>query len=345
MERRDVAALCKLRQTLMPTRGDRPREETQALFEWLYFSPHFTTEAPRAYVAVDGSTLIGHIGLTLSEWRRGHQRLNVVQPVNWVLDPNHRGMLGVSLMLKALSGAHVAATVGGTAIARQILPRLGFADRLRVGYFAKVLAPWQFLRTARSPAHLAKGVAKVGHGFATDAFRGLERLGQTNRCRVVEMPDPWRGEAKQTQAGTMEGMVLRNSLPAPFLKWYQACPVGEVCVLHCYVERRSIGTAVVMFRTSGRHKQASLLALDTWLDDESVWADLVAEINRFAAAKGATCINALATYAPLRGALKHQGYHLQTPLPLWVRDTSQSLADVNTWHITAIEGDNGYMLN
>ena len=347
MEPGDTAELCQLRLALLPQRAGRAREDTQALFDWLYFSPHLSQDAPRAFVAVDGSSIIGHIGFTMSEWRLGHDRVNVVQPVNWVLDPTYRGLLGLSLIMKVLSGAGVAVTVGGTPIAQRMLPKLGFAERLDVGSYVKVLAPLRFLGTSRTGHQLAKNSAKVAHKLGTDLCRSFRRLGNgARRCQLVEVDDPSTRASDAKLPGTSQApAVLRNSLAPQFLKWYQACPVGQVRVLQCLVQGQMIGTAVVMLRTTGGTGHASLLTLDTVIDDETVWVDLVEAIEEFAREQGAAYINALATYTPLRRALKHRGYRLLEPMPLWLRDRSHALADVGAWHITAIEGDNGYLLN
>lgn len=81
-----------------------------------------------------------------------------------------------------------------------------------------------------------------------------------------------------------------------------------------------------------------------YVDDPSTWSNILVATERFLKDKGVTHINTLATFEPLHRALREKGYCKVNRLPLWIRDKNNKLGGVEAWHITAIEGDLGYLL-
>ncbi len=323
MERDDVAAVCGLIDKVFGNRNPL-RPNGQEVLEWMYFSGAIKDRIPRAFVIADEHSVVGHIGLTLSELSDGDQSLSVVQTANWVVDPDHKlGLLSLRLMQEALSQGEAAIIIGGTEDTHRVIPKLGFKKRLDVERYIKVIKPAQYLAMSRSGLGLARNAGKLMM-FLANSPLSLFRGGAISAS-------PRR--------------VLRNALNADFLNWYEQCPQGIVHTLKLHDEGTTpLGQATVLIQSGKGNCYANLLNVDAETNAPSVWSDIVRAAERFLRDKGVTHINTLATFEPLRQALKEQGYCRVNRLPLWVRDKDKRLNGVEAWHLTAIEGDLGYLL-
>jgi hypothetical protein len=261
--------------------------------------------------------------LTLSELTDGDQSLSVVQTANWVVDPDHKvGMLSLRLMQTALSQGETAIIIGGTKYTHRVISKIGFKKLLDVERYIKVIKPAQYLAMSRSGRGLLRNAGKL-------------------MIFLVNSPlSLFRGNA----ISASPRRVLRNALNADFLNWYEQCPQGIVHTLKLHDEGTTlIGQATVLIQSRKGNCYAMLLNVDAETNSPSVWSDIVRAAERFLKDKGVTHINTLATFEPFRQALKENGYCRLNHLPLWVRDKNNRLSGVEEWHVTAIEGDLGYL--
>ena len=349
MERDDVASVCRMLDQVFGDRNPIYRN-WQEVIEWLYFSPAIKDRIPRAFVIADEHSVVGHIGLTLSEFTDGTQSLSVVQTANWVVDPNFKvGLLSLRLIHEATSLGEVAIVIGGTELNQRIIPRLGFKKHLDVERYIKVLKPASYLSMSRSGKGLLRNGGKLMMFMAESPLSLLNisgkrqhaehRLTESSGYDSVGVPGP-----SASAISTLPRRVLRNAMSADFLNWYKQYPQGDVHILKlCGEGTRPIGLATVLLRSRKGSRFANLLNVDTDTDDPLVWSDIVCATERFLRDKGVIHINALATFEPLRQALKMNGYCKLNCLPLWIRDKDNRLGSVEAWHITAIEGDLGYL--
>ena len=350
MERDDVAAVCRLLDQAFGNRNPI-YPNWREVIEWLYFSPAIKDQTPRAFVIADEHSVVGHIGLTLSEFTDGNQSLSVVQTANWVVDPDHKvGLLSLRLMQEALSQGEVAIIIGGTESTHRVIAKIGFKKLLDVDRYIKVIKPAQYLAISRSgegllrnigklmmflanspPSHLRIGGRNKPALYRMIESNGYDQIDSAGRHYVVTSPSPRR--------------VLRNTLNADFLNWYKQFPQGIMRTLKFRDEGTTlIGHATVLIQSRKGKRYANLLNMDASTDDPSAWSNILDATEWFLRDKGVTHINLLATFEPLRRALREKGYCKVNRLPVWIRDKNNKLGDVDAWHITTIEGDLGYLL-
>jgi hypothetical protein len=349
MERDDMAAVCRLLDNAFGNRVPI-HPNWREVIEWLYFSPAIKDQTPRAFVIVDKRSVVGHIGLTLSEFTNGDQLFSVVQTENWVVNPDYKvGLLSLRLMGEAISLGDAAIIIGGSEDTRRIIPKIGFKKQLDIDRYLKVIKPAHYLAMSRSGKRLLRNTGKLimflanspqsllraGGKNNTSAYQIIENNGHdpidsTGSDSVVVSPSPRR--------------VLRNTLNPKFLDWYKQCPQGIVHTLKFHDEaRKLIGQAAVLIQSRRGNCYANLVNVDANTEDSSVWSDIVDSAERFLIDKGVTHINTVATFEPLRRALSQKNYCRVNYLPLWVRDKNNRLGNIEAWHITAIEGDLGYL--
>jgi hypothetical protein len=348
MERGDLGNACRLMEKVL---GDHyPCDvNMKEIFEWMYFSGAIKDNIPRAFVIADGHSVAGHVGLTLSEFTDGTQSLRVIQTANWVVDPNFKvGLLSLRLILEAISLGEVAIIIGGTEFTRRIIPRLGFIKQMDVERYIKVLKPASYLSVPRSGKGLLRHGWKLMMFLANSPSSFLKFSGRDQHAdhHLAESSSyDSAGSPASAVAPARPRRVLRNTMNADFLNWYKQFPQGDVHVLKLNGEGMlPNGWATVLLQSRKGTRFANLLNVDADTDDPSVWSETLLATEKFLRNKGVTHINTLATYEPLRQALKMNGYVRLNCLPLWVRDRDNRLADVEAWHITAIEGDMGYLL-
>ncbi|MGH9845013.1 MAG: hypothetical protein ACREEM_40375 [Blastocatellia bacterium] len=350
MERNDVAAVCRLLDKVFGNRNPI-YPNWQEVIEWLYFSPAIKDQIPRAFVIADGCSVVGHIGLTLSEFTNGDKSFNVVQTANWVVDPDSKtGLLSLRLVQEAVSFGDAAIVIGGTEHTQRIIPRIGFKRRLEVDRYIKIIKPLKYLSMSRSGERLMKNLGKLTMFLAHSPQRLFQASGGQASGGQASGGQASGGQASGGQANggnpasPASRRVFRNSLRPDFLNWYQQCPQGEVHTFEIHGGSTTVmGQATVLLRSSKGNRYANLVNVDAPVDDPLVWSNILDAAERFLSEKGVTHINTLASFGPFRQALEEKGYCKVNRLPFWIRDKNSRLDGVEAWHLTAIEGDLGYL--
>ena len=142
--------------------------------------------------------------------------------------------------------------------------------------------------------------------------------------------------------------VAQNDMSPPFMEWYERCPRGELHRLRCLQGNKDVGEAIVLIRTRTAGRHANIVSLDIRADDRDApesWAGALIAIERYLRDKGVAYVNVLATFAPLRRALATLGFCRLRSTPMWMRDAARRLTGAGRWHLMAIEGDLGYLLD
>jgi hypothetical protein len=104
-----------------------------------------------------------------------------------------------------------------------------------------------------------------------------------------------------------------------------------------------IGQATLIIQSRKGTRYANILNVDVSTEDESAWINILDTVEDFLRDKEVTHVNAIGTYEPWCRALKYKGYGRLKNMILWLRDKTGQLVDVQEWHLTAIEGDLGYL--
>ncbi|GEM_PF-3886472 len=340
MKPTDLEAVTHLLGRVFPEASLSPVQWRKTL-NWLYFTLRPGTLPSRALVIERKGEVIGHIGFTLSECVRGHRSFEVVHPVNWALAPETTiGLPALQLMLRVLTFGEVAVVIDGSRDTQRILPRLGFSRRVDVTRYIKIVRPGAFLKSTvighRKTAHLGKwGVFLIA--------RTRERMGMFTV-----------GTSRMTESGSISARTLNGNRSCPddpfrarltpsLLQWYQQCPHGDVHVVPCFTHHTVIGESVLLIKSSGRNRYATILAVQAFRPDVQAWIDTLDAAERFLQQRQITHINAIGTYPPWCRALEARGYVRLRMMPFWLRDRTGELAGVHQWHVMPIQGDVGYL--
>lgn len=340
MEPADLVAVSRLMVKVFP-QSHSPTEWAR-IMEWMYFSPSLVNGGPRALVIADAHSIIGHVGCTVSPFTDGRRWLRVVNPANWVVDPDCKaGLLAVRLMLEIGAAGDVVMVIGGSEQTQRIIPKLGYKERFRVERYIKVLKPWRLLGSSPTSQAMAHNAIKVGM-YWTGQAHAMGRNGHRRSTPAYQWREMSEQEAPDPTGSSTE--VMRNALDPQFLAWFKQCPEGKVHLLGLYDGRRLIGHISVLIVTRGSRCWANLLGADTWTEDQAAWSGLLNAAEEFLQGQQVTHINAVGCYATWCEALRRHGYTRLKSNPVRLRSKPGQLTTVTEWHVTAIEGDLGYLM-
>lgn len=340
MQPADLDAVSRLMVRVFP-QSHSPAQWAK-IMEWMYFSPSLADGRPRALVIADAHSIVGHIGCTVSPFTDGRRYLRVVNPANWVVDPECKaGLLAVRLMLEIGAAGDLVMVIGGGEQTQRIIPKLGYKEWFRVERYIKVLKPWRLLGSAPSGRAMAHNAVKLGL-YWTGRVQAMARNGHGRSTPVYQ----WREMDKPKAPEPIESStnVMRNALDPQFLAWFKQCPEGSVHVLGLYDGQQLIGHVSVLIMARGSRRWANLLGAETWIEAPSVWSSLLNATEEFLQGQQVTHINAVGCYAPWCEALRRHGYTRLKSNPVRLRSKPGQLKDVAAWHVTAIEGDLGYLM-
>jgi hypothetical protein len=305
------------------------------------FSPAIDDGIPRALVIADGPSIVGHVGCTVSPFTDGRQSLRIVHPANWAVDPAYKaGVLAVRLLMEIGSGADLVMIIGGSEDTQRIVPKIGFEERLHVGLYVKVLRPLRYIR-ASDPQHTPpRNAARLGWYW----LRRLPGLAAGGR-QAANGRYQWRDmTGQQAPCRPLSPSVMRNALDPAFLAWIKLCPQGSVHLLGVYRESELVGHASVLLLSRDSRVWANVMGADVWTDDESAWCAVLEAVEQFLTRKQVTHVNAVGCYQPWCDALLRHGYVRLGRSPVRMRDKSSRFGNIRDWHLTAIEGDLGYLM-
>jgi hypothetical protein len=107
-----------------------------ALLSWKYWSPRYDFEEPRAWGMERAGRIIAHLGL----WPMTIAGNHGVHVIDWMSDPAAPGT-GVLLLQQLMRRYDFIYGIGGSAVTRAILPRMGFGMLGDCSTWARPLRP------------------------------------------------------------------------------------------------------------------------------------------------------------------------------------------------------------
>jgi hypothetical protein len=124
------------------------------LLRWKFFSPRPGSTGSRAYVLCRAEKIHAH----LAEWPISFLSLSGEVSTStffdWAARPEAKGT-GVRILQHLLERHETALAIGGSAPARNLLPRMGFKPHGTVDIFARIVRPWRQYRPSFTPSYLA----------------------------------------------------------------------------------------------------------------------------------------------------------------------------------------------
>lgn len=292
------------------------RGRGSAAIGWKYYDEAFNRGRNRGFAWVKDGRVRGFIGIVPGLVARGSEVVPLHWTCDWGLaDPKATPGMGILLLRRVTAAGEHAATMGGNANTRTLVPRLAARSFEGAG-----LHLWRPLRTA-ALLHLAASRAPA--------------LGRLAPTALGRLPLPWRVPRARSRVRISDGVapgldvLFEAQRPAawtarydvPHLQWaLERCPGIVAGSCHVDGDRGPVAGAVLWYSDASavRHVRFALWATPG-ADDAS--AQVVGEVIRCARSRGGALISALigrwdtAELAVLRRA----GFFPRAgPLPLYV---------------------------
>jgi hypothetical protein len=119
--------------------------KTDEKLSWLYSSQD--NECKNAYVAVEDNQLIGAIGYIRQPYWVDGEKFNGLIPFSWEVQKDKRGLVGIKLLYKALSGSDFYMGLDGSEDMKAIFRQMGFKKVGEARGAHKVLQPYRYMQT------------------------------------------------------------------------------------------------------------------------------------------------------------------------------------------------------
>jgi len=301
------------------------------LLEWKYLYPRAGWQGGRSYLLERDGDIVGHAGVCPVSFRLpAGQIVSSLTIVDWAADPLSPGV-GVSLYRKLMEMAPTSFVIGGAAVTRQMVPRIGFHHVGDALTYAAWLRPW---RECRTRPRTGRSILRLLHGLTHPGpIRG--RLSkQWEIVFVREFDDslqPILGGAKRPWTFCQRTVAdLNYLLQCPHL-------VMRGFLLRC--EGRLGGYFII--GKSGWEARVLDLVVDS--DDVADWKQACAAVAKAALIDPEVCrVRILSTVPTLSQALASNGYWCQSREPIALHDPAGALGRAFPVSFQLFDGDSGY---
>lgn len=316
---------------------DRPELVKDAVeLEWLFSDPDHPGRF-NGFMARNGDGgPAGIIGYVINSYRYRDQVLQGVIPMSWMIAPDHRGILGIQLLMKVMKLGDFGFAIEGSTQAQTSYraARLRYVASARV--YTKVLNVFRYAGSGDpvSPRWWMKGVYLNGRRNGT---RGVSpdtsvELFPANGSTGLYYPTIEEPAMIPTDA--------RN-------RWITSCPLVESITVSVRYRGRGMGTAICYLEAKRNGiKRGRIVHIPYMGNNTDAYFDTITLLEDLLAKQGCCSVSVLAMHPALQGALAQQGYkHLKSASrALYVRDPEKRLqsAPLSDWHLTFYESDKGY---
>ncbi len=311
--------------------------ETHRMFQpdvlrWKCFTPHPFWEGSRGYALRSKGEIAAFGCLVPCRFLTGSGVTASCDVIDWAAS---KAVPGAGIMLyrhiQGLTGTMI--NIGGTADARNVLPKIGFQARAEVRHYTRVLRPWRHFRMAdrkdwKSPLRLARDYRELGR-----AARGS---GSALTARRVSGFEGAPAEAFPDPSITRQVVCARTP---ESLGYSLACPAGKI-EAHL-LERSHTPAGYFLLNRVGRQCRIA----DLWIRsaDRRAWAEAYTTATAAARTDPQTTEVTVAASAPLQtSALEHAGYRQTHAEPVFVLDPDGRLAGPNDLAVSLLENDGFY---
>jgi len=311
--------------------GESHRMFQPDILRWKCFTPHPFWEGSRGYALRYKGEIAAFGCVVPCRFLTGSGTVASCNVIDWAAS---KAVPGAGIMLyrhiQGLTGTMI--NIGGTADARNVLPKIGFRARAEVGHYTRVLRPWRHFRMAdrkdwKSPLRLARDYRELGSG-AGDAGRGLtaRRVSSFDGAPADLFPDP-----------SVTRQVVCARTPES-LDYFLACPAGTIQPY--LLERAHTPAGYFLLNRVGHQCRIA----DLWIRaaDRQAWAEAYAAATAAARTDPQTTEVTVAASGPLQiGALEDAGYRLTHEEPVFVLDPDGRLG-LNDFAVSLLENDGFY---
>lgn len=303
------------------------------VLRWKCFAPHPFWEGSRGYALRYKGEIAAFGCLVPCRFLTGSETVASCNVIDWAASKTVPGA-GILLYrhIQSLTGTMI--NIGGTADARQVLPRIGFQPLAEIHHYTRVLRPWRHFRTAgqrdwKSPLRLARDYRQLGR-TVEGALLSLaaRRVNSFADVPTEAFPDP---------SITQQVVCARTSAS---LKYFMACPAAQV---DAYIlDRDHTPAGYFLLSRVGRHQ---CRIADLWIRsaDGQEWAAAYGTAAATAQADPRITQVSIAATLPLQtAALEQAGYRRNHTEPVFVLDPGRVLGGRHDLALSSLENDGYY---
>ena len=312
--------------------GANHRMFQEDVLRWKCFAPHPFWEGSRGYTLRYQDRIAAFGCVVPCRFLTGSGSVASCNVIDWAASKTVPGA-GIMLYRHIASLAGTMINIGGTADARQILPRIGFRARADIHHYTRVVRPWHHLMLAerkdwKSPLRLARDYRELARSsLPAGRTLAVRRVSNFDALPAGVFPDP---------CVTRQVICART---ATSLGYFLNCPAANV---EGYVLERN-GTPAGYFLLSRSGHQCRIADLWIRAADRDPWAEAYASATaRARAGSGITDITAAASLALQTGALEQAGFRRTHSEPVFVLDPGRLLEDHNDLALGLLENDGFY---
>jgi hypothetical protein len=302
------------------------------VLRWKCFAPHPFWEGSRGYALRYKGEIAAFGCLVPCRFLAGPDTVSSCNVIDWAAS---KAVPGAGIMLyrhiQGLAGTMI--NIGGTADARQVLPRIGFQARAEIHHYTRVLQPWRHFRQAdrknwKSPLRLARD------------YRDLGRTARDTRCAwTARRVDRFEG----VEAGAFSDPSITQQLVCArtpeSLNYFLACPAAK---MDAYLLERDHAPAgyFLLSRIGGQCRIADLRIGSA---DALEWVEAYTIATAMARTDRQIHEVVVGACSPLQSdALQQAGYRRTHSEPVFVLDPERRLGDRNDFALSLLENDGYY---
>lgn len=300
-----------------------------------------------ALLAIADGKGAGFLDSGVRIYRRGDQGISVREPSEWYVDPKYRRQglgpgFGLALLKRMMAMPEPILSIGGSAITRDILPRLGWVPLSTVSQFALPLRLGSILN------HLLKGrnhfrLVRIAGGLTLPFALRHYSAPVTGLSYLV------RSLSDESRAlSSTEGAIwaLASTLNDWELEWFGSAPptAGTFELLEFSDGQSRIGHVLVRLYTSGGLPRAYIMHIDTAAVALPVIRWIISQASAFCRERGAAVVHARTSSRTLMDALRQSGFLQRGTLPVYLWSTGDMRIDGAT-RLDYLRGDDGLRPN
>jgi hypothetical protein len=312
--------------------GENYRMFQADVLRWKCIAPHPFWEGGRGYALRYKDEIAAFGCLVPCRFLTGSGTVPSCNMIDWAAS---KAVPGAGIMLyrhiQDLTGMMI--NIGGTADARNVLPKAGFQARAELHHYTRVVRPWRYFRQAnpldwKSPLRLARDYREL--------MRPAQAAGKALAVRRVESFSGVAGAVFPDHGVTRQVVGARTP---ELLDYFLACPAAK---MEAYLLERENAPAgyFVLSRVGNECRIA-----DLWIRsaEGQEWSAAYATATAVAAQDPhITQITAAASSPPQTAALQQTGFRRTHAEPVFVLDPDARLGDRGHLAVGFLENDGFY---
>ena len=329
----DEAAIVALLQEALGMAPGDPMLEHRHM-DWKCWETHEGWQGSRSYVLTKDDRIAAHGTVVPAVCAWGGGRINMLHVIDWAARAEVRGA-GAALMQHIGKLGDAIVTSGGSAMARRLLPFMGFKEsNTVVTAYARPIRPWLYFTARDEQAWL--------------------RAARCFRAALWVLCAPSRGDASWEVRRIRADEIASTPIPWPVPKYGTAVLERKPAVMRYLLQCPAVAMELYAVGRGGKLEGYFVLAftpgqarlIDCWFDSESPsdWEALVyLAVRQAGQREGVAEVAATCSEPLLAAALQRCGFHARFSRPLFLRATTGARVPDCTVRIQLIDDDQAYM--